>query len=443
MVTQEESGLKNRMAILIIVILVSLVTECSIPTRNMHTKSIPNPSETHALWNQTYGGQDTEIGCSLVECDDSGFAIAGYSQSYGGMYLCRTDENGNLVWNKTFSHPRPAIGIEIANSILKCEDGGFALGGRRGGDTWLIRTNSTGHDLWNTTFRYQWGVTTCNTMSGHPDGGFVLAGTAPSMGWIAYFNELGYNVWNHTYGTYLKVISSIVERDNDGFYACGRDYHGDDSTIGALMCLNNSGGVIWNRTYSENIPLYSITECSNGDVVMLGEEGQRAYFYRIDSNGNLLQSQEYLNVSKIGSIIQCSDGGFAFSAQYQYPWDLMLVRTDNSGNLLWRSRYGGGSPDFQTISQYNDKNIIECSNGGFALLGNRYDSNHLEDIWLLRIPDEAPMTTGTTTISSTTTSSSTTTPTYPIGSWDFSILIIAGASVAVVLIVVLVIKFRK
>jgi len=50
------------------------------------------------LWNQTYGGADSDIVRSLVEVSGGGFALAGYTNSLGaGDYdfcFVKTDEQG-------------------------------------------------------------------------------------------------------------------------------------------------------------------------------------------------------------------------------------------------------------------------------------------------------------------------------------------------------------
>ncbi|MDZ7821591.1 MAG: hypothetical protein U5N26_07125 [Candidatus Marinimicrobia bacterium] len=50
------------------------------------------------LWTKTYGGTNSDIGHSIIQTDNSGFIIVGYTQSYGAgnkdIWLIKTDENG-------------------------------------------------------------------------------------------------------------------------------------------------------------------------------------------------------------------------------------------------------------------------------------------------------------------------------------------------------------
>ena len=57
-------------------------------------------------WNKTYGGTGNDLGNSIVQTTDGGYAIAGYTNSVGAggndVYLVKTDSHGNMQWNKTY-----------------------------------------------------------------------------------------------------------------------------------------------------------------------------------------------------------------------------------------------------------------------------------------------------------------------------------------------------
>jgi hypothetical protein len=50
------------------------------------------------MWSQTYGGTSGDYGFSVVQTSDGGYAIAGYTFSYGAgdgdVWLVKTDESG-------------------------------------------------------------------------------------------------------------------------------------------------------------------------------------------------------------------------------------------------------------------------------------------------------------------------------------------------------------
>ncbi len=73
------------------------------------------------------------------------YALAGYSWSLdtnSGMWLIRTDSEGNELWNKTFAES----GHEEVLSLVQSRDNGYALAGYTSSygagdlDFWLVKT---------------------------------------------------------------------------------------------------------------------------------------------------------------------------------------------------------------------------------------------------------------------------------------------------------------
>ena len=93
-------------------------------------------------WDRTYGGSDYEIAYSVVQSSGGGYALAGYTKSFGAgnadFWLVKTDASGNIEWNKTYG----GSGRDIAESVVQTVDGGYALAG------WTESFGAGNHDLW-------------------------------------------------------------------------------------------------------------------------------------------------------------------------------------------------------------------------------------------------------------------------------------------------------
>ncbi|TFH08992.1 MAG: cadherin repeat domain-containing protein, partial [Candidatus Thorarchaeota archaeon] len=105
---------------------------------------------------------------------------------------------------------------------------------------------------------------------------------------------------------------------------------------------------------------------------------------RVDSSGNYLWNKTYgdANSNVLVSLIKCSDGGFALMGNtYNTPVpgtynDIWLVRIDSSGNMLWNETYGGPYNDYSA-------GIIEIDDG-FIIAGTYHVSNSPDwDFWLI------------------------------------------------------------
>ena len=104
----------------------------------------------YSLWNASYGGSDWDKIHSVVECTSGGYALVGYTYSFGAggcdIWLVRVDSEGQILWNLTYG----GTNDDKAYDLVECTDGGFALVGitasygNGGWDAWIIRTDSSG-----------------------------------------------------------------------------------------------------------------------------------------------------------------------------------------------------------------------------------------------------------------------------------------------------------
>jgi hypothetical protein len=141
---------------------------------------IETDSAGNMMWNQTYGGTEMDWGHSMVPTCDGGYAIAGETDSFGAgnddFWLVKTDSAGNMEWNQTYG----GIRWEKAYSLVQTSDGGYALLGWTNsfgadGDYWLVKTDSAGNMEWNHTYGGSLGdigYAVVQTV----DGGYAMAG---------------------------------------------------------------------------------------------------------------------------------------------------------------------------------------------------------------------------------------------------------------------------
>ncbi|MDZ7821590.1 MAG: PQQ-binding-like beta-propeller repeat protein [Candidatus Marinimicrobia bacterium] len=93
------------------------------------------------LWTELFGGEGFDVCASLVQANDDGYVILGYTNSYGvgslDIWLIKIDENGNFLWSKTFG----GSSSEYASSIINIL-GGYAVLG------WTSSYGSGYSDIW-------------------------------------------------------------------------------------------------------------------------------------------------------------------------------------------------------------------------------------------------------------------------------------------------------
>jgi hypothetical protein len=235
-------------------------------------------NEGQMQWNKTYGGPERDYGGSLALTTDGGYIVLGYTKSFAlgdsDFYLIKTDDSGNLLWNKTYG----GYGSERSGFLIPTADEGFLLVGLIGNqatnslDVWIVRTDSDGNQLWNRTiggvnndFMYA-GIATL-------DGGYVITGYTESYGagsldaWLVKIDQDGYHEWNRTFGgPALDYTTTIIATNDNGYVLAGRTMSfgagGEDMW---LIKTNSLGELEFDQTFggANADAAYGVVE--NGD----------------------------------------------------------------------------------------------------------------------------------------------------------------------------------
>ena len=150
-------------------------------------------------WNRTYGGAGWDTLYGVVECQDGNLALAGTANSTGAgswdMILILTDMNGHELWSKTYG----GTDRDGAYGLVQLADFGFALAGwtysfgAGSEDIWVVRTDQNGNQLWNQTVGGE-SFDECFDIEKTSDGGFILVGDTYNFGdpidvWVLYFKD--------------------------------------------------------------------------------------------------------------------------------------------------------------------------------------------------------------------------------------------------------------
>jgi len=302
------------------------------------------------LWNKTYGAAGDDVAYSVVQTSDGGYALAGTSNSWVpgdgyDMWLVKTDGSGNVRWSLTYG----GTGLDVAYSVVQTKDGGYALAGYTnsfgagGFDFWLVKTDSNGNMLWNKTYGGT-GTDIAYSMVQTSDGGYALAGYTDSFGaggadfWLVKTDASGNMLWNKTYGGTGADEAYSVVQTSDGGYALA----GITNSFGAggwdfwLVKTDMNGNMLWNKTYGGTGDDYasSMIQTSDGGYAIAGETISfgGSWLVKTDANGNMLWNKTYGGVAY--SVVQTSDGGYALAGYAGYGaggYDFWLVRTDSLG----------------------------------------------------------------------------------------------------------------
>ncbi len=197
---------------------------------------IKTDSSGNASWVKTFGGDNYDIGHCVRQTDDGGYIIAGYTYSYGSgssdAWLIKTDSNGETSWTKTFGGSSSEHGYSIQQTI----DSGYIVVGYTKSfgagdyDVWLIKTDNAGNCVWDKTFG---GIDDDRGFSVQQtsDEEYIIAGFTESFGagnydvWLIKTLGNGDTSWTKTIGgSNLDRGRSVWQTNDEGYIVVGDTY---------------------------------------------------------------------------------------------------------------------------------------------------------------------------------------------------------------------------
>ena len=174
----------------------------------IHTDSIGD-----TLWTKTYGSPREEQAKSFLQISDGGFIILGSISDTSGrnadIYAIRTNADGDTLWTKTYGGDDTDEGC----SIHQTSDEGFIIGGgtissgKIDYDVYCIRTDPSGDTLWTWTFGGD-SYDLCKSVQQTNDGGFIIAGSSNFVG----------TVYSQVYLIRLDKETTEIQDDNPNNY---------------------------------------------------------------------------------------------------------------------------------------------------------------------------------------------------------------------------------
>ncbi|HYV92807.1 MAG TPA: T9SS type A sorting domain-containing protein [Chitinophagales bacterium] len=139
------------------------------------------------LWTKTFGGLTNDDAHSVQQTNDGGYIIAGSTNSFGAglgdIYLLKLSSDGTLDWSRAFGGP----GDDKGYSVLQTIDSGYIVAGYTNSfgyglsDVYLVKLNGNGDTLWTRTFGGG-SIDVSYSIQQANDGGYIIAGNTLSFG---------------------------------------------------------------------------------------------------------------------------------------------------------------------------------------------------------------------------------------------------------------------
>jgi len=294
-------------------------------------------------WTKAIGGPYADFGVSVQQTTDSGYVVTGYTcpSGYPDLWLIKTDAHGNKTWDKTLG----GADYDEGNSVQQTSDGGYIVAGYTQSygagatDLWLIKTDASGNAIWNKTIggpSDDFGVSIQQTS----DGGYIIAGYSAEV-WLVKTDASGNKSWDKSFGGAGFEQSYSVRQTSDSGYIIA----GYTTSFGAgeqdvwLVKTDAVGNKVWDKTFGG-----------------AGMDWGR-------------------------SVEQTADGGYivtGYTWSHSGNWDVLLIKTDTSGDEVWRRAFGGSDVEYG----YSGRQTFD---GGYIVAGHTlsYGAGSC-DLWLVK-----------------------------------------------------------
>lgn len=350
-------------------------------------------------WKKEYGGTMNDEGRSIIQTNDGGYLVCGFSASnngdvlgnHGGAFdgwVIKLNSNGVKQWQKAIGGSQK----DEFRDVMQTEDGGYILVGKSDSqdgdiaennglwDVLVVKLNSTGQLEWEKTYGGSENDE-ARGVNSTSDGGFVVVGRTSSNDgdveqnngnadmWVLKLNHIGELEWEETYGGNAADIAQDVVQTQDGGFIVGGysgshnsgDVSGHDE-LGSfdfwIVKITANGILEWQKALGGTEPDYaqSIIITNDGNYLVLGDAAS--------ANGELTGN---LNGTQF--------------------W---LTKLSKTGELIWQYAYGGSEADVgYSVSNTSDGGYIMAgytwSTDGDAAGANYHGYN---DFWIVKLSPE-------------------------------------------------------
>jgi len=344
-------------------------------------------------WEKNLGGAENEIAESIQQTNDGGYIITGRSLSSDGdaggnngeidYWIVKLDETGDLQWEKNYG----GSDWDSAWSVLQADDGGYIVAGwsqsndgdvkenKGDPDFWIVKLNETGNLQWEKNYGgSDWEK--ARSIKKTTDGGYVVAGESYSNdGDIGGKNNLSSDYW-------------IIKLDVSGNLEWEKNYGGtSDEFAYSIQQTTDGGYIVAGETFS-----------NDGDVGENNGRWDY-WIVKLDQIGNLEWEKSYggSDIDIAESVQQTTDGGYIVAGSTESndgdvtenngSSDYWIIKLDESGNLQWEKNYGGTSYDVAfSIQQTTDGKYI-VAGVSYSDDGDIEENIGLSDYWVLKLSE--------------------------------------------------------
>ncbi len=183
--------------------------------------------------------------------------------------------------------------------------------------------------------------------------------------------------------TFWQQANSIAATTDGNFLICGVDHMYNSNEKAYFVKIDSNGDTLWTKKFAFENTAKSLKmiPLGNDEFAFAGAASDSNFAHsallgKIDGNGQLLWNQNYFStedITEAWDLKQTNDGGFVLCGITEY--NIFITKTDANGQEEW-------SKIFHYDTYANSFSILQTSDSGFLIGGGHYNGDELQTIIL-------------------------------------------------------------
>ncbi len=358
------------------------------------------------VFQQCYGGSEGDSGADIVLIPDSTFMVLSitysddgdisYSHGEHDIWVTKTDWQGILLWENTYGGSDTESPQQIENdptgghfllSYTQSNDGDVS--GNHGGiDYWVTKIDDLGNLIWQkclgssvNDYASQMSIDDSGNVyiigQSHGNDGDITSPRGFVDYWIVKINNQGTLIWDRSLGGSNADLGKCILCTSDGGYIAGGLTTSEDGDVTCdntslmqsdmwIVKLDSANNIQWQSCYG-------------------GSESETAYDIK------RTQDDGYI----IAGVTKSNDGDVSgFHGVPGENFDIWVLKIDSLGIILWERCFGGtkddGNPEI-TISEDGEIIINGYTYSNDGDVSGNHSNEVSPDIWLFKLSSEGDL----------------------------------------------------
>ncbi len=349
-------------------------------------------------WNKTFT-TFTNYPVSVIAASDGGSLVIGSkgesAKATGlALWVMKSDQRGNKVWEKTFSPVKNSQNNGYA--AFETRDGYLVTGRKdssdyqRGGalqvELWVLKMAKNGATLWEKAYGCRWGDISSGegrSIIQTDDGGILVAGFGSVGGaqeaWLLGLDKNGNKQWEKFLGPADSSVApvSLVQTTAGKIFAA---FTSPSERI-IVAKLDSGGAIVWRRQIDQyqRSNLGSLRATRDGGFILAGGANGQGLLMKFNSDGSPDWRRTFNTKgisAKLYAVAETADDRLiAVGGISEGKARLWILQTDQQGTVI-------KDQDISDKRLATGYAVAQTSDGGFNMAGLNDTGNA---IWLMKL----------------------------------------------------------